>query len=50
MYILLYILFAIITYIVSFKENFTKEKLEKVAPIFMILALFCVLMIIVKLI
>lgn len=50
MYILLYFITIIITYIVSFKEDFTKEKLEKVAPIFMILALFCVLMIVVRLI
>lgn len=42
MYILLFFVILIITYIVSFKDNFTQENIEKVTPVLMLIAIFVV--------
>lgn len=42
MYILLFFVILIISYIVSFKDNFTQENIEKVTPVLMLIAIFVV--------
>lgn len=42
MYILLFFVILIIAYIVSFKDNFTQENIEKVTPVLMLIAIFVV--------
>lgn len=42
MYILLFFVVLIIAYIVSFKDNFTQENIEKVTPVLMLIAIFVV--------
>lgn len=42
MYILLFFVILIIAYIVSFKDNFTQENIEKVTPVLMLVAIFVV--------
>jgi uncharacterized membrane protein len=42
MYILLFFVVLIIVYIVSFKDNFTQENIEKVTPVLMLVAIFVV--------
>lgn len=39
MYLLLYFIAIIIVYVASFKDSFTKENLEKVTPLFAVIAL-----------
>ena len=43
MYIFLFFVVLIIVYIVSFKDNFTQENIEKVTPVLMLVAIFVVM-------
>ena len=42
MYIFLFMVTLVIVYIVTFKDNFTQENIEKVAPVLMLSAIFIV--------
>lgn len=48
MYVLMFTVSIIIIYIKSFQDNFTKEKIDKVAPILMLIAIVTVIMLIIS--
>ena len=48
MFILLAVMTIVVIYIYSFKENFTQDKIDKVAPIFILGAVLVVLLTVVS--
>lgn len=48
MYFLIFLIIVIVVYIVSFKDSFTKENFDKVAPLIIIVIIFMVGTIILK--
>jgi phosphoglycerol transferase MdoB-like AlkP superfamily enzyme len=48
MYFLLFIVAFIVIYVASFKDNFTQENIEKVAPVFVLLVFATLVIIVLK--
>lgn len=42
MYILLFLTILVIVYVVSFKDNFTQENIEKVTPVLVVSMVFII--------
>lgn len=48
MYVLMFAVSLILIYIKSFQDNFTKEKIDKVAPVLLLVAIVTALLLIIN--